>query len=233
MGAAARPNPFASPTDSGPENMKHRIFLLGLDGASWNLLDRLLAAGVMPNLQRLCEEGVRATLASTVPPITPVAWSTLMTGVSPGKHGVFGFLTRTSADSYLQRPVNRLDLQVPTIFDYYRVADVVVSFPFNDGMPATLFEVMAMGKPLVVSNAPSVCEVVTHDHDALVCDKDDVHGLKEAFARLLLDEGLVQRLVANARVTLDRCGNALKHIDGLEESYARLVREGAAGRRLS
>ena len=117
--------------------MKHRIFLLGLDGASWNLLDRLLAAGVMPNLQRLCEEGVRATLASTVPPITPVAWSTLMTGVSPGKHGVFGFLTRTSADSYLQRPVNRLDLQVPTIFDYYRVAGRLISLNLPMSYPAT------------------------------------------------------------------------------------------------
>jgi len=46
--------------------MPPRTFLLGLDGASWNVLDRLLAVGAMPNLARLCREGARATLSSVM-----------------------------------------------------------------------------------------------------------------------------------------------------------------------
>jgi predicted AlkP superfamily phosphohydrolase/phosphomutase len=117
--------------------MSRRVFLLGLDGGSWNLIDRMFTAGAMPNLQRLCAEGTRAVLESTVPPITPVAWTTLMTGVNPGKHGIFGFLKHKSDDSYLQAPINRLDIQAPTIFDYMREGGRLVSLNLPMSYPAT------------------------------------------------------------------------------------------------
>jgi predicted AlkP superfamily phosphohydrolase/phosphomutase len=117
--------------------MKRRVFLLGLDGASWNVLDRMFDSGYMPTLQRLCAEGVRATLASTLPPITPVAWSSLMTGVNPGKHGIFGFTKNAPDNSYLAEPVNRLDISVPTIFDYYREGPPLVSLNLPMSYPAT------------------------------------------------------------------------------------------------
>lgn len=117
--------------------MSRRVFLLGLDGASWNVLDRLLAAGAMPNLARLCREGVRATLESTIPPVTPVAWLSLQTGCNPGRHGVFGFLKPSPGNSYLPVPVNRTDARVPTIFDYYREGGPLVSLNLPMSWPAT------------------------------------------------------------------------------------------------
>lgn len=116
--------------------MARRVFLLGLDGASWNVLDRLIAVGAMPNLARLCREGARATLESTIPPVTPVAWLSLQTGCNPGRHGVFGFLKPSPGNSYLPVPVNRTDARVPTIFDYYREGGPLISLNLPMSWPA-------------------------------------------------------------------------------------------------
>jgi predicted AlkP superfamily phosphohydrolase/phosphomutase len=67
------------------------ICIIGLDGASFELLDTLVAEGVMPTLSRLLARGTRAKLRSTVPPITPAAWASFMTGKRPGKHGIYDF----------------------------------------------------------------------------------------------------------------------------------------------
>ncbi len=69
-----------------------KVFLLGLDGATWDVLDPLIEQGCMPNLARLRDEGVSGALRSVFPPLSPVAWTGLMTGKNSGKHGVFEFL---------------------------------------------------------------------------------------------------------------------------------------------
>jgi predicted AlkP superfamily phosphohydrolase/phosphomutase len=68
-----------------------RIFIVSLDGATFDVLVPLVDQGVMPNLRVLMARGVRADLESTIPPVTPVAWTSFMTGKNPGRHGVFGF----------------------------------------------------------------------------------------------------------------------------------------------
>ncbi|MFQ5807407.1 MAG: alkaline phosphatase family protein [Phycisphaerae bacterium] len=68
-----------------------RVLILGLDGATWDVLDRMIAAGRMPALQKLIERGAAGVLHSTKPPITPAAWTTLMTGKGPGRHGIVDF----------------------------------------------------------------------------------------------------------------------------------------------
>ena len=74
--------------------MSRRTLLLGLDGATFDVLDPLMAEGVMPCLQTLVASGVRAPLRSTVPALTPPAWTTLVTGRSPGAHGIFDFFRK-------------------------------------------------------------------------------------------------------------------------------------------
>ncbi len=131
--------------------MSRKTLLLGLDGASWNLLDRLIDLGAMPNLARLAREGARATLESTIPPITPVAWTSLMTGANPGRHGIFGFKKRGRENTYLSAPINRMDMQVPTLFDYYREGGRLVSLNLPMSYPATPvngFMVSGMMTPL-------------------------------------------------------------------------------------
>lgn len=71
-----------------------RVVILGLDGMEPTLAEKYMAEGKMPNLSRLAQEGCFKRLATTAPPLSPVAWSTFLTGCNPGKHNVFDFLTR-------------------------------------------------------------------------------------------------------------------------------------------
>ena len=66
-----------------------KTLILSIDSGCWAYLDPVLAAGRMPNVARLIESGVRGVLESTMPPITPVAFSSFITGTNPGKHGIF------------------------------------------------------------------------------------------------------------------------------------------------
>lgn len=68
------------------------VLLIGLDGATFTVLDRLMADGEMPRLAALRASGAHAPLLSTPHPLTPPAWTTVMTGRSPGEHGIFDFL---------------------------------------------------------------------------------------------------------------------------------------------
>jgi predicted AlkP superfamily phosphohydrolase/phosphomutase len=68
-----------------------RILIIGIDGATWSVLDPLIGDGSLPNLGRLRKNGSWGGLCSTIPPISAPAWSSFMTGKRPGKHGVFHF----------------------------------------------------------------------------------------------------------------------------------------------
>ena len=70
-----------------------RVVILGLDGMDHGLTEKMLEEGKLPNLAALRDQGCFKPLGSTVPPISPVAWSTFQTGVNPGKHNIFDFLT--------------------------------------------------------------------------------------------------------------------------------------------
>jgi predicted AlkP superfamily phosphohydrolase/phosphomutase len=69
-----------------------KVFVLGLDGATWDVLAPLVRAGALPNLGRLMSRGASGTLHSVFPPLSPVAWTAVMTGKNSGQHGIFEFL---------------------------------------------------------------------------------------------------------------------------------------------
>ena len=71
-----------------------RVVILGLDGMEPSLAEKYMAEGKMPNLARLKKEGTYARLRTTTPAISPVAWSSFMTGSEPSKHNIFDFLGR-------------------------------------------------------------------------------------------------------------------------------------------
>lgn len=71
-----------------------RIVILGLDGMDPKLMDRYMSEGILPNFKRLAETGSYRRLATTLPSISPVAWSSFQTGVNPGAHNIFDFLSR-------------------------------------------------------------------------------------------------------------------------------------------
>jgi predicted AlkP superfamily phosphohydrolase/phosphomutase len=87
--------------------MSKKVLFIGLDGSTFDVLDPLVNKGLMPRLKRFTEEGVRGPLETTIPPITPTAWVSWMTGKNPGKHGVFEFLLRKKGSTALpETPVN-------------------------------------------------------------------------------------------------------------------------------
>lgn len=67
---------------------KNRIFVIGLDGATFDVITPLIQEGKLPNIAGLMERGSWGTLRSTVPAFSPVAWTSMITGVNPGKHGI-------------------------------------------------------------------------------------------------------------------------------------------------
>ncbi|UCF34488.1 MAG: alkaline phosphatase family protein [Phycisphaerales bacterium] len=71
-----------------------RYVVLGLDGMEPSLAEKYMAEGKLPNLARLMKQGTFMRLQTSAPPLSPVAWSTFLTGCNPGKHNSFDFLTR-------------------------------------------------------------------------------------------------------------------------------------------
>lgn len=82
--------------------MNRRTLLIGLDGATFSILDPLMDEGVMPFLKGFLEEGARAPLRSVVPPLTPPAWTSLVTGRSPGNHGIFDFFLKEEKSPHIR-----------------------------------------------------------------------------------------------------------------------------------
>jgi len=74
--------------------MKTKVFIVGLDGATWNLLSPWMQNGYLPFLSSIAEKSATGVLQSTIPPISGTAWSSFQTGVNPGKHGIFNFFKR-------------------------------------------------------------------------------------------------------------------------------------------
>lgn len=68
-----------------------RVLIIGLDGVTWDVLTPLVEEGRLPSIKRAIENGAWGVLQSTTPPITPAAWTTFLTGVQPGKHGIIDF----------------------------------------------------------------------------------------------------------------------------------------------
>lgn len=71
-----------------------KLVVIGLDGAPFPLIERWCREGHLPNLAALIERGSHGVLRSTMPVHSPTAWASFMTGLNPGKHGVFDFVQR-------------------------------------------------------------------------------------------------------------------------------------------
>ena len=105
--------------------MVRRAAVIGLDGVAWHLLDPMLEAGIMPRLGELRERGAWGTLASTVPTYTPPAWTSAITGVNPGRHGVYGFY-EGHAQRERQELMHSGKVRAPTIWEIAAAQDARV-----------------------------------------------------------------------------------------------------------
>jgi len=72
--------------------MRQKVIVIGLDCATFRFIKPYAEEGWLPNLKRIMAKGVSRVLKSTVPPISPPAWTTFLTGKNPGRHGIFQFV---------------------------------------------------------------------------------------------------------------------------------------------
>jgi predicted AlkP superfamily phosphohydrolase/phosphomutase len=91
------------------------VFVIGLDGATLDLIEPWVREGHLPNIARLIAKGTHGRPISTLPPATFPAWSTFMTGKNPGKHGMFDFTSRVFG-TYGVRFVNARDRKSDTVW---------------------------------------------------------------------------------------------------------------------
>jgi len=114
---------------------KHNpVFVIALDGLTFEIVHPLIQKGLLPNLAQLMERGCWGTLRSTVPPISPTAWASFMTGKNPGKHSVLDF---THTDQLGKRvPVNATVLDGKSVWQILSecgrrvgVVNVPMTFP--------------------------------------------------------------------------------------------------------
>jgi predicted AlkP superfamily phosphohydrolase/phosphomutase len=129
--------------------------MIGLDGATWNLLRPWALAGELPNLRRVLDEGAWGRLRSTLPPLTPTGWTSAATGVNPGKHNIFSFF-RPMRASYRREILNSRDCRAPKLWQivnaYGRRAGIVhlpLSYPVDH---LAGFMVAGMMTPNVVAD---------------------------------------------------------------------------------
>ena len=96
--------------------MSRRVILFGLDGATYTVLDDLVQRGVMPYFGAFRARSASGTLMSVVPPLTPPAWTTMVTGRLPGHHGITNFLQFESETSRYVRVVTSREVCCETIW---------------------------------------------------------------------------------------------------------------------
>jgi predicted AlkP superfamily phosphohydrolase/phosphomutase len=83
---------------AGRKHARNKVIVIGADGMDPRIFEKLLKEGKMPNMRSVLERGGYSPMKTTIPAESPVAWSSFATGMNPGKHGIFDFLTRNAED---------------------------------------------------------------------------------------------------------------------------------------
>jgi Flp pilus assembly protein TadD len=92
------------------------VVFVGLDGADWQLLDGYMARGLMPNLAVLARDGRAGVLRTQQPPLSPLLWTTMMTGVGPLRHRILDF-TRLDPASGREVPITADERRAPAVWN--------------------------------------------------------------------------------------------------------------------
>jgi len=114
--------------------MVKNVAIIGLDGMSWNILTMLFDKGIMPFLKRITrKKSLTATLKSTLPPSTFPAWTSIATGVNPGKHNVYSFLSVSKATlGFESKIVTARDVKYPRIHELvgmFKAKSLIINLP--------------------------------------------------------------------------------------------------------
>jgi predicted AlkP superfamily phosphohydrolase/phosphomutase len=98
---------------------KKKVIVLGMDGLDPTIVRTMITQGRLPNFKKLAEKGSFMKLSTTMPALSPVAWSSFMTGMTPAGHGIVDFVAR-NPKTYTPQ------------FAIYETRDVKLALPIGD-----------------------------------------------------------------------------------------------------
>lgn len=191
-----------------------RVLIIGMDGATFDIIRPLVDAGKLPHLKGIIDKSVCSPMASTVPPMTFPAWNTFMTGKNPGKHGIYDFTERKLGTLDIQL-VNSRNRRAKTIWKILSdaglrvgVVGVPVCYP-----PEPINGVMISGFDAPVTEAdekvvypPELCAELNKAIGGYIISADMVPlitkgKIEEAMAAM---EPVIERKAATAKYLLQR-----------------------------
>jgi len=162
------PLPFASALAGGYDRS---VVILGIDGMDPHIVERLVGEGRMPTFRRLMEEGSFSPLGTTIPPQSPVAWSSFITGLDPGGHGIFDFVHRNPEDYTPTFSLSHVDEppRVVTLGDW--------TIPVSSGKAVLLRKGTAFWRMLDRRGVPYQIYKIPSNFPPSECDGETLSGL--------------------------------------------------------
>lgn len=107
---------------------KPKTVVIGTDGVPFEMIEDFARTGVMPNTARLIADGTFKQMHSSIPEVSSVAWSSMITGANPAEHGIFGFM-ELHPNSYRMRFPNYSDLKAPTFWEKCEGKSIIINMP--------------------------------------------------------------------------------------------------------
>ena len=138
-----------------------KVFVIGLDGATFDVINPLISKGKLPNIEGFIKRGSSSRMISTIPPLTAPAWLALSTGLNPGKTGVYDFLKRKDTKSGELTTVSSDDFKGRTFWDFLSSNGkkvTIVNYPM-------LFPPYEINGSMISGIGTSWHENITYPHD--------------------------------------------------------------------
>jgi predicted AlkP superfamily phosphohydrolase/phosphomutase len=148
-----------------------KVIALGIDGAPWELVNRFVENGSIPNIAALIEGGASGDLMSTIPPVTSPAWKCYSTGKNPGKLGAYWW-TKVSFEDHKLSFTSAADFKSREYWDYLSDSGefcVQINMPMTYPPPKEWNGIFVSGVP-ALENDDYTCprelkDELLRDHD--------------------------------------------------------------------
>jgi len=189
---------------------KERVFVIGLDAADPDLMERWIKKGELPFFEQLMREGAYGRLKCIPPTFSPVEWTSILTGTNPGKHGIFGFEKPVNSGRQI-KVLNRTDRKSVTFYEILAEAgkrvgliNMVMTYPASE---INGFMITGMETPDLSSPEISYPKGLIEELRAVGCDYQIGPGISG-----LIMQGKIEKAVEALNKVIDERYKATKYL---------------------
>ncbi len=170
---------------------------MGLDGVPWSLINGLIKEGLIPNIAELLDESLKINLYSTDPPWTPPAWTSIASGVNPGKHGIYSFYNAKKLDfGFATKLITGVEAKYPRL---HEVLSIYKRKCFVANLPGTYY---------VPSYVSSYCVVVSD----WLSPSIRVNSQGYEYLRIAFGKNLIAKDLQDPYILSNKLGHRVKSI---------------------